>query len=151
MTHFQNGVSVLGRILERGINFFLERGANLESRAAHTHPKNTQVPPPGPPPKPGKIKAPWGRGCVRQHLLKSNYFIDFIFDTKISVPEQSIHCQMIFNILIKEKLLGYVPDFYTTRMVRKFNQFGFTTIQNIFIIRGTKIYDVFIHAHRHDI
>ena len=25
---------------------FLERGANLESRAAHTHPKNTQVPPP---------------------------------------------------------------------------------------------------------
>ena len=24
---------------------FLERGANLESRAAHTHPKNTQVPP----------------------------------------------------------------------------------------------------------
>ena len=25
--------------------FFLERGANLESRAAHTHPKNTQVPP----------------------------------------------------------------------------------------------------------
>ena len=27
-------------------NFFLERGANLESQAAHTHPKNTQVPPP---------------------------------------------------------------------------------------------------------
>ena len=26
--------------------FFLEQGANLESRAAHTHPKNTQVPPP---------------------------------------------------------------------------------------------------------
>ena len=26
--------------------FFLERGANLESRVAHTHPKNTQVPPP---------------------------------------------------------------------------------------------------------
>ena len=25
---------------------FLERGANLESRAAHTHPKNTQVSPP---------------------------------------------------------------------------------------------------------
>ena len=25
--------------------FFLERGANLESRATHTHPKNTQVPP----------------------------------------------------------------------------------------------------------
>ena len=25
--------------------FFLERGANLESRAAHTHPKNTQVHP----------------------------------------------------------------------------------------------------------
>ena len=25
--------------------FFLERGANLESRAAHNHPKNTQVPP----------------------------------------------------------------------------------------------------------
>ena len=40
-----------GPFLERGINFrgnyFLERGANLESRAAHTHPKNTQVPPPG--------------------------------------------------------------------------------------------------------
>ena len=45
--------------LERGISFrvnsrtgyqfegkiFLERGANLESQAAHTHPKNTQVPP----------------------------------------------------------------------------------------------------------
>ena len=26
-------------------NFVLEQGANLESRAAHTHPKNTQVPP----------------------------------------------------------------------------------------------------------
>ena len=62
LAHFQNGVSVLGRILERGIknwpisrtgyqfqgNFFLERGANLESRAAHTHPKNTQVNPPPP-------------------------------------------------------------------------------------------------------
>ena len=59
LAHFQNGVSVLARILERGIknwpisrtgyqfqgNFFLERGTNLESRAAHTHPKNTQVPP----------------------------------------------------------------------------------------------------------
>ena len=52
--------SVLGRILERGIkigpflergiNFrecFLELGANLESRAVLTHPKNTQVPRPG--------------------------------------------------------------------------------------------------------
>ena len=29
-------------------------------------------------------------------------------------------------------------------------QFGFTTIQNIFNIRGTNIYDVFI-AHGHDI
>ena len=61
LAHFQNGVSVLGRILERGIKnwpisrmgyqfqgkFFLDRGANLESRAAHTHPKNTQVLPPG--------------------------------------------------------------------------------------------------------
>ena len=60
MAQFYNGVSVLGRILERGIknwpisrmgcqfygNLFLERGANLESRAAHTHPKNTEVPPP---------------------------------------------------------------------------------------------------------
>ena len=27
--------------------FFLERGANLESRAAHTHPKNTKCPPRG--------------------------------------------------------------------------------------------------------
>ena len=27
-------------------NFFLEQGTNLESRAAHTHPKNTQAPPP---------------------------------------------------------------------------------------------------------
>ena len=54
---------VLGRILERGIKnwpisrtgyqfwgkFFIERGANLESRAALTHPKNTQGPPPPPP------------------------------------------------------------------------------------------------------
>ena len=61
LAHSQNGVSVLGRILELGIknwpifrtgyqfqgNFFLERGANLESRAAHTHRKNTQVPPRG--------------------------------------------------------------------------------------------------------
>ena len=43
---------VLGRILERGIKFrgyfFLERGASLESRAAHTHPKKTQVSPPPP-------------------------------------------------------------------------------------------------------
>ena len=60
MAHFWNGVSVLGRILERGIknwsisrtgyqfygNFFLQRGANFES-PPHTHPKNTQVPPPG--------------------------------------------------------------------------------------------------------
>ena len=58
--HFWNGVSVLGRILERDTKnwpicrtgyqfqgkFFLERGANLESWAAHTHPKNTQGPPP---------------------------------------------------------------------------------------------------------
>ena len=58
LAHFQNGVSVLGRILERGIknwliswtgyqfygNFFLERGANLESRAAHTHPKIPKCP-----------------------------------------------------------------------------------------------------------
>ena len=29
------------------MNFFLERGANLESRAAHTHPKNTHVTPGG--------------------------------------------------------------------------------------------------------
>ena len=35
--HFKE-LSILGE-------FFLERGANLESRAAHTHPKNTQVPP----------------------------------------------------------------------------------------------------------
>ena len=28
---------------------FLERGANLESRAVHTHPKNTRLPPPPPP------------------------------------------------------------------------------------------------------
>ena len=27
-------------------NLFLERGTNLESRVAHTHPKNTQAPPP---------------------------------------------------------------------------------------------------------
>ena len=39
LAHFLNGISVLGEI-------FLERGANFESRAAHTHPKNTQVPPP---------------------------------------------------------------------------------------------------------
>ena len=40
----------MGPFLERGINFrgifLLERSANLESRVAHTHPKNTQVPPP---------------------------------------------------------------------------------------------------------
>ena len=29
--------------LKFGGKFFFERGANLESRAAHTHPKNTQV------------------------------------------------------------------------------------------------------------
>ena len=38
LAHFQNGVSILREI-------FLERGANLESRAADTHPKNTQVSP----------------------------------------------------------------------------------------------------------
>ena len=43
---FLERVSILGEI-------FLERGANLESQAAHTHPKNnTQVPPPPPPPPP---------------------------------------------------------------------------------------------------
>ena len=31
-------MSILGEV-------FLKRGANLESRAAHTHPKHTQVPP----------------------------------------------------------------------------------------------------------
>ena len=41
---FQNGVSILREQ-------FLERGANLEARAAHTHPKNTQVPPRG-----GKVR-----------------------------------------------------------------------------------------------
>ena len=55
LAHFQNGVSVLWRILERGIkNWPISRtgyhfqgkfGANLVSRAAHAHPKNTQVPP----------------------------------------------------------------------------------------------------------
>ena len=39
LAHFLNGVSILWE-------FFLERGANLESRVAHTHPRNTQVPPP---------------------------------------------------------------------------------------------------------
>ena len=57
--HFRNGVSVLVGILKRGIKnwpisrtgvsilgeIFLEQGANLESWAAHTHPKNTHVPP----------------------------------------------------------------------------------------------------------
>ena len=38
LAHFQNGVSILGEI-------FLQQGATLESRAAHTHPKNTQAPP----------------------------------------------------------------------------------------------------------
>ena len=33
-------------------NFVLERGPNLESPAAHTHPKNTRVPPPPLPPRP---------------------------------------------------------------------------------------------------
>ena len=41
MAHFLNGVSILGEI-------FLEWVANLESRAAHTHPKNTQGAPLGP-------------------------------------------------------------------------------------------------------
>ena len=41
LAYFQSGVSILG-------NFFLERGANLESWVAHTHPKNTQVHPPPP-------------------------------------------------------------------------------------------------------
>ena len=45
----------MGPFLERRINFrgkfFLKRGANLESRAAHIHPKNTQVPPPPPHPR----------------------------------------------------------------------------------------------------
>ena len=67
LAYIQNGVSVSGRILEWGIKIwpisragyqfqgklFLERGANLQSRAAHTHPKNTQVPPP-----PGVLKTP---------------------------------------------------------------------------------------------
>ena len=39
LAHFQNGVSILGEM-------FFRRGANLESRAAHIHPQNTQVPPP---------------------------------------------------------------------------------------------------------
>ena len=37
------------------LKIFLERGANLESRAAHTHPKNTQVPPPPPGLKPSSL------------------------------------------------------------------------------------------------
>ena len=40
LSKLPRSVSILGEI-------FLERGANLESRAAHTHPKNTQVSPPG--------------------------------------------------------------------------------------------------------
>ena len=41
--------------LERGqyhfeCNFFLKRGPNLETRAAHTHPNHSQVPPGGSPP-----------------------------------------------------------------------------------------------------
>ena len=53
----------MGPFLERGINFrgifLLERSANLESRVAHTHPKNTQVPPPPGSPRsslPGKFR-----------------------------------------------------------------------------------------------
>ena len=45
----RTGYKKIGPFLERGINFrgiyFLERGANLEARAEHTHPKtHTQVP-----------------------------------------------------------------------------------------------------------
>ena len=46
-------------------NFFLELGANLESRVAHTHPKNTQVPPPGP--------YPITQSKVRSVTYKYNY------------------------------------------------------------------------------
>ena len=38
LAHFKKGVSIVREI-------FFERGGNLESRAAHTHPKNAQVPP----------------------------------------------------------------------------------------------------------
>ena len=72
-------ISVLGRILERGIknwlisrtgyqykgNFFLERGANLESWAVHTHPKTTQVPPP----PPGLIHTSVGDVLVKDKMI----------------------------------------------------------------------------------
>ena len=52
-------------------------------------------------------------------MINNNNFIDFIFDMKISVPEQSVQWQMkqskielnsnyMLNISIKEKLVGYV-------------------------------------------
>ena len=50
-TNSRTGYTKIGLFLERGITFrgfFLERGANLESRAARPHPKNTQVLPPAP-------------------------------------------------------------------------------------------------------
>ena len=60
----ERSIKKLALFLERGItfransrtglsiwgNFFLERGVNLKSRAAHTHPKNTQVLPRAPMP-----------------------------------------------------------------------------------------------------
>ena len=94
LAHFQNGVSVLERILERRIKnwpisrtgyqfqgkFFLERGANQESRAAHTHPKNTQVTPPG--------------GSYSFELFK---IYDFFLDLRFGCPLQKLSQLPLFQ------------------------------------------------------
>ena len=70
--------------------FFLERGTNLESWAAHTHPKNTQVPPPPPPQgKSEQSKYRQVQSCMLQ--LSSSRMLCFNTTTKKKFTLKYLH------------------------------------------------------------
>ena len=72
-------MSILGEV-------FLKRGANLESRAAHTHPKHTQVPPP-----------PRVYGMLR--LIEMENIRDLLFPFCATKQAEPDHCGCNFLIM----------------------------------------------------
>ena len=94
---------------------FLERGANLQSQAAHTHPRDTQVPPPGDQPHwiryvqqpslrdvtPGCLRIVWLYTSLTSYIQQQNLlwfpWVDAIADyvkVKVKRKESNIyHCK----------------------------------------------------------
>ena len=92
-------MSILGKI-------FLERGANLESRAAHTHQKNTQVPP-HPPPPPTPVPD-----------FNSPYF-HYIFVTPIDLTLVTVH-----NRVKKKPGLDPIGSTFNSLNIKRFLKLG---------------------------